>query len=340
MAAPCSQKNRPETLVLKAMREHLRGVVGRPFLAIACSGGVDSMVLTQAVFEFLKTEPIISPSKIFIFHVNHRQHEASERNEEGVRLFCKDLGFSFQSETLEISAPQSEMKLRELRYQAFSRLIKKVRCSRPGVSDPKERLPILLQAHHADDDLETYFMRLLRGAHPSSIRGIQISRVVEGSKDDEASFELFRPFLNLPKNSLIESARFWKTPIFEDPTNALPITNRNIIRSEILPLFEKLNRNSNDHILSFFKELKNQNQYTEKLKSALEIHLSSSQKARLRKSHWETLFSSVKKAKLGDGVRRHVQFPGDVKIVVQKKTGVEIYSPSSTLIAKISLEEI
>ncbi len=93
-------------------------------------------------------------------------------------------------------------------------------CSLPG--------EWLLTAHHADDQLETLLLRLLRGTGVRGLRGI-IAFAPFGAG------WLGRPLLDFTREELRAEAAARKLAWLEDPSNAEPRHDRNYLRLEVLP---------------------------------------------------------------------------------------------------------
>jgi tRNA(Ile)-lysidine synthase len=103
---------------------------------------------------------------------------------------------------------------REARYRALGELLG------PG--------EWLLTAHHADDQLETLLLRLLRGTGVRGLRGvIAFGPFAAGS--------LARPLLAFTRVELAAAAAAWGLEWLEDPSNREQRHDRNYLRSEVLP---------------------------------------------------------------------------------------------------------
>lgn len=87
---------------------------------------------------------------------------------------------------------------------------------------------LLLTAQHADDQLETTLLALLRGAGPAGLAAMP-------SDAPLGSGRLLRPLLPLPRAALLQYATAMQLPVIEDPTNAEPRFDRNFLRLEVLP---------------------------------------------------------------------------------------------------------
>jgi len=100
----------------------------------------------------------------------------------------------------------------------------------------------LVTAHHADDQVETIFMRLIRGSRLRHLTGIKESQVVDG-------IEIIRPLLHFHKKDF--------PPIFhfEDQTNRENSYFRNRIRNRYLPELEKENPRLKSALLDLGREI-------------------------------------------------------------------------------------
>jgi tRNA(Ile)-lysidine synthase len=115
------------------------------------------------------------------------------------------------------------MAARKLRHEFFARAAKK--CG----------IRIVALAHHADDQVELFFLRLLRGAGGEGLAGMRW----RSPSPSDAKITLVRPLLGVTKAELREFARKNKIRFREDATNALFAVPRNRIRNELLPLLCK-----------------------------------------------------------------------------------------------------
>ena len=106
-----------------------------------------------------------------------------------------------------------EARAREARYCALRELLV------PGEA--------LLTAHHADDQLETLLMRLLRGGGVAGLRGIvEVAPFGPG--------RILRPLLAISRQDIRAVATAWRLEWLEDPANRDPSFDRNYVRGELL----------------------------------------------------------------------------------------------------------
>ena len=102
------------------------------------------------------------------------------------------------------------------RYDFFKQIMEKEDCT------------ALVTGHHANDQAETTFMRLIRGTKLRHLSGIPV-------RQPFGKGELIRPLLTFTKDELM------KIPHFEDSSNDSQDYFRNRVRHQYLPEFEKEN---------------------------------------------------------------------------------------------------
>lgn len=192
-------------------------------ILLAVSGGVDSMVLLHVLGRLAKSHGW----KLAVAHFNHQlrgaRSDADERlagaaarklklrfvaGRGDVRLFARENGLSI------------EMAARKLRHDFFARTAAKM------------KIPAIALAHHADDQIELFFLRLLRGAGSDGLAGMKWCN----DSPSAAKIRLARPLLNLTKAELREFAAENKIAFSEDASNASINIQRNRIRHELIPL--------------------------------------------------------------------------------------------------------
>ncbi len=196
------------------IQENFPELLQNKFL-LACSGGVDSVVLTHLCAE--------SGLDFNLAHCNFKlRGTESDKDEAFVRQLAKQLGktvFVKQFDTKDYVARHKvsvQMAARELRYEWFNDLM------------AEYRLKTLVTAHHADDDLETFLINLSRGTGIKGLTGIPAKT---GS--------ISRPLLPFSRVGLAEYAKQQKIDWREDQSNAETKYLRNKIRHTIIPLLKE-----------------------------------------------------------------------------------------------------
>jgi tRNA(Ile)-lysidine synthase len=94
---------------------------------------------------------------------------------------------------------------------------------------------VVALAHHAGDQVETFFVQLFRGAGGESLAGMKASSQSPASP----GVRLVRPFLGIPRTELLRHAQCHSIRHREDSTNARTDFMRNRVRHELIPLIER-----------------------------------------------------------------------------------------------------
>ena len=215
-------------------------------LILALSGGIDSMVLADL---FMKTK-----ANFVVAHCNfHLRSEESDGDEKFVRDFAEKHGIQcfvkhFETEKYaEENGISIEMAARDLRYAWFEELRQQLGYDKTAV------------AHHADDQAETFFINLLRGAGLRGLKGMLPQNGV-----------IIRPLLWASRGQIhqyaVENQILWR----EDHTNAENVYLRNKIRNQLLPAFDELHPEARQGLYKSLEHLASENElYRELLKEKL-----------------------------------------------------------------------
>lgn len=183
-------------------------------LCVACSGGLDSTVLLEVLVSLG-----FKPS---ILHINYLLRGAESEQDE---IFVRDLARKHQLEIQVVRCPKILTKgaginlqqaAREFRHKLFRDFIQK---------HPDNRM---LLAHHQDDQAETFFLQLMRGAGIFGLGGMHPER--NG---------IIRPFLSLPKAALRQYAEEKQLSWREDSSNTENTYKRNQFRNILLPALQE-----------------------------------------------------------------------------------------------------
>jgi tRNA(Ile)-lysidine synthase len=183
---------------------------------VAFSGGPDSTVLLHLIQQWCAANPQQTPP-LHALHIDHGlQAQAVDWRAHCVAI-CERWGIPLQvSEAwVAVDGRGMEAAAREARYGAFRAQI--------SVGD------VLFMGHHLDDQVETYFLRLLRGAGMQGLSAMPASRPLgEG--------ELCRPLLDIERQQLQEYAAAHQLTSVVDPSNSDTDIDRNYLRETVLPL--------------------------------------------------------------------------------------------------------
>ena len=180
-------------------------------IVIALSGGIDSVVLLH----FLNSH---YPSNIRAVHINHNLSKHSK----DWSLFCKELchkqEIGFKSIDINIkNSSNVEENARKKRYNSLKSELSKNE--------------VLCTAHHQEDQSETFLLQLFRG---SGVAGLASMPKMKSFAD---SF-LYRPFLNISKQLIVDYATKYNLDWVEDDSNNNLNFKRNLLRLEFIPKLE------------------------------------------------------------------------------------------------------
>jgi len=191
-------------------------------ILVAVSGGLDSMALLALLHRLAAAHRW----QLTVAHFNHQlRGKASEADEQLVRRQARALGWPVAVgrgavKTLARRRGVSlEMAARELRQAFLARAAR------------QRGIATVATAHHADDQVELFFLRVLRGAGSAGLAGMQWA-----SWPVDQSITFVRPLLSHAKSDLAEFARAHGVPFSEDASNASLDILRNRVRHELLPL--------------------------------------------------------------------------------------------------------
>lgn len=194
---------------------------GQP-LVVAVSGGLDSMVLLDVLRRLSGEHRWI----LIVAHFNHLlRGGSSDADEAFVRGAAKSLGLKFVRNEADVKGYSLghklsvEMAARKLRHDFLAR----------ACVDIGARTVAL--AHHADDQVELFFLRLLRGAGGEGLAGMEWASPSPSLR----RIRLVRPLLGATKEELLVFAERQGISFREDASNAWLDYERNRIRHGLLP---------------------------------------------------------------------------------------------------------
>jgi len=193
---------------------------------IACSGGVDSVVLS-----FLLKK---SGFKIGLAHCNFSlRGKESDGDETFVMDWADKLSIPVFTETFDTKEFASDHKVstqmaaRELRYHWFAEILKDF------------KYDYVATGHHADDDLETFFINLSRGSGLQGLTGIPAENET-----------IIRPLLPFSRSEIVAFAEENRLQWREDSSNASTDYLRNKLRHDVIPEY----KNATEGVLQNFQK--------------------------------------------------------------------------------------
>lgn len=206
--------------MIQQFQQHLKD--NFPFLkgktiAVACSGGVDSMVLTHLLLQAEYT--------ICLVHCNFTLRGEESDLDAG---FVKNFGTQnkipvfvkkfYTKKYCEITGKNTQLAARELRYAWFEEILN------------RKNADFLATGHHLDDNLETFMINLSRGTGLKGLLGIP-----------PHNHSIFRPLLHFTREDILAYAKKNKISWRDDSSNQTTAYLRNKLRRELIGPWKKEN---------------------------------------------------------------------------------------------------
>jgi tRNA(Ile)-lysidine synthase len=181
-----------------ALMTGFKGFENEPHVAVAVSGGSDSMALALLVKEWTRGVS----GRLTCLIVDHGLRAESREEAEWVKAHLTDLGIEAVILTWEGEKPKARIQevARAKRYELLEAW-----CERHHVLH-------LLVAHHGDDQWETVMYRLSKGSDLKGLLGIQ--PVVQ-----RPFGRILRPFLGFSKEAVSRVLKSYQGKNVEDPSN-------------------------------------------------------------------------------------------------------------------------
>ncbi|EOL44627.1 tRNA lysidine(34) synthetase TilS [Enterococcus caccae] len=203
-------------------------------ILLAVSGGVDSMVLLELMQIAARKDQL----KLSVAHVDHQLRAESMAESIHLKNYCRKNSIPYYSRIWDEQdkTKNTEARARKFRYDFFTEIM------------DQAEIPLLLTAHHSDDQAETILMKLTRGSALLNLVGIR-------ARQSFGRGELIRPFLIFSKEELEQFAKQSGIVYFEDSSNQTTAYMRNRLRHQVVPLLKKENPNFLQHMSDFSEQI-------------------------------------------------------------------------------------
>lgn len=191
-------------------------------VVVAVSGGADSLCLLHLLNRLCGPGKRYAEVSLHVAHLNHRlRGEESERDAAYVEQVARawSVPVTVGVEDVPALARAERLSLEEAARVARYRFLRTVARG--------QRIAV---AHHADDQVETLLLHLLRGGGLSSMVGMLPRRE-----------DIIRPLLAVSRSAVLAYCRKHDIVAMEDSSNTNPHYLRNRVRHELLPLMESMN---------------------------------------------------------------------------------------------------
>jgi len=182
-------------------------------IVLAVSGGPDSVFLLEFFVHLQKKYNL----ELIIAHVNYGlRGKDSKKDQELVETMAQKHNLEMFVLQPELPKKISENYLRDLRYE----FMEEVR-----VENSFDSIAV---AHTMDDQVETFLMRVIRGAGMKGLTGMQFK-----------NNSIIRPLLETSKKEIVDYLKTNKIKFRVDKTNSESKFMRNKVRNLLIPLLEK-----------------------------------------------------------------------------------------------------
>lgn len=185
------------------------------------SGGPDSVCLLQLLHK-LRDELMLKLHAVYIDHGLRPDETPAEI--AFCKKMCEGLSVTFIVRVIDVKTYAKECNLnkqdaaRELRYRAFEEAAFEIKADKIALG------------HNADDQIETFFMRIFRGSGPKGIAGIP---PVRG--------KIIRPLIEIERRDIEQFLEENRINYIVDSSNLKEDYLRNKIRLSFLPEVKKIN---------------------------------------------------------------------------------------------------
>jgi len=193
----------------------------KDWVLVGLSGGPDSACLLHVLNSF-KGEYKLNLHAIYVDHGLRPDEIPAEI--EFCKKLCENLGVPFTTKSVDVKSYAGEYGLnkqeaaRDLRYKAFEETALEIGANRIAL------------AHNADDQAETFFMRILRGAGAKGLAGIP---PVRG--------KIIRPLIETERKEIEEFLDSLSQSFIVDSSNLKKDYFRNWLRLSVMPEFKNQN---------------------------------------------------------------------------------------------------
>ncbi len=204
---------------------------GTPSLVVAVSGGADSTALLDLLDRIAKREDF----GLVVAHLDHGFRKAGRREAEWVRRFGEARGWPTEVAAVDVpgrrrkgESPQEAA--RRIRYDFLAAVAR------------RHRAQAIAVAHTADDQAETFLLRLIRGAARRGLASIPPLRSLEEADGaGTGAIPVIRPLLEVRRKEIVRYLKVRKIRWIEDPSNHKDRYLRNRVRHRLLPLLRRMN---------------------------------------------------------------------------------------------------
>lgn len=225
------QKNESVDLLTILHNSWLSEISGAASIEVALSGGRDSVALLHLLWR-LRQQYAFELSAVYVHH--GLQAAADEW-----QVFCCQLCEQWQ---IPYRCAYVDVRVQGQGLEAAARL------ARYEVYQQTQSSVVAL-AHHADDQIETFFLAALRGSGTKSLAAMPVCR------DLNSTVRLWRPLLTVRRAQITQYVMQWQLPFINDLSNNDNTILRNWLRNQLIPQIAERVPNYHQQIVRTIRSL-------------------------------------------------------------------------------------
>ncbi len=209
---------------------------------VGVSGGADSVALLKSL---ISLKEILKIKKIAVCHINHNLRETAKRDEDFVRALCKKENIDFFLKSADIKEEKKRLKVSEeeagriVRYDFFHKIKEEIGATK------------IATAHNLNDQIETFFIRLIRGASSDGLVSVKPIR------EDN----VIRPLIETKREDIETYLNLISEEYVTDETNFETEYLRNKVRLMLIPYLKENFSFSEQVVLNTIDLLKKDSEY-------------------------------------------------------------------------------
>ncbi len=202
---------------------------------VAVSGGADSVALLFLLHQVADTMCLYLEAA----HLDHALRDSSHEDARFVEQLCVDLGVPLTAKRRNVA------KIARQRKGNLEEIAREIRKEFLVTTAFASNCQLIALGHHAEDQAETFFMRLLRGAGLTGLASMQML--------NEPVVRPLLPFHRADLRSYLKEAGIaWR----EDKSNLDQVFTRNRIRHQLLPMLESFNPNIINQVVGLCEQMR------------------------------------------------------------------------------------
>lgn len=222
-------------------------------IVVGVSGGPDSVALLH-VLNQLKSQ---RKFRLVAAHLDHGLRAESSRDAEFTREMSEALGVEVHVQSADVKRMAVELGMsveeagRRARYDFFEAIRAAVNAE------------TIATAHHLDDRLETFFLRVFRGSTLTGLGGIPPTRG-----------RIIRPFIEARRSEILHFLDERHIPYRIDHSNLSADTDRNFIRNRLMPLISQRFPDFKGPLTRTMNSVREEEEFLEDFSSSLKPRIS------------------------------------------------------------------